>query len=428
MIIETIAGFLERAFDRNFGGFGGPPKFPQVWAIDLAFHLHPRTGEKKWLEMATLTLDHMREGELYDLIDGGFFRYSTSDDWDSPHYEKLLEVNAHLLSLYLRAYLLTGQITYRATAQGILDYLFSTLAAEGQSWFFGSQSADQDYYTSSEEKRLWADSPPLDRTIYTDRNAMTVSALLLAYPVLGEVQYREKALGLIDFLWDHFHQSGQGMLHYDDGKLYLPGYLSDQVHMTLALMDAFEATGVRLYLDRAEELALEMEHDLWDCDYGAYWDLPESSESLGALKFRMKPFTENSVASITLTRLFHLTGREVYRNCSQAVLGYLSTVFAPYKHHAAPFALALERFCSLPHRVAVVGHPADARWGELLRAAHLLKSPWKVVLPLDAKRDLERLTLLGYPSSDEPLAYPCVGQTCFPPVSRPEDLQRLATL
>jgi uncharacterized protein YyaL (SSP411 family) len=240
-------------------------------------------------------------------------------------------------------------------------------------------------------------------------------------PVLGSAARGSGRGGIGEATASH------GPPHINAGKLSLCGYLSDQVYTLSALVDVFEATGDRLYLERAEVLAEGMHHHLWDSGEGGYWDLPESSESLGALKFRMKPLTENSVASITLTRLFHLTGREVYRNRSQAVLGYLSTVFGPYKHHAAPFALALERFCSLPHYVAVVGHPADARWGELLRAAHLLKSPWKVVLPLDAKRDLERLTLLGYPSSDEPLAYPCVGQTCFPPVSRPEDLTRAAS-
>ncbi|HXC61706.1 MAG TPA: DUF255 domain-containing protein, partial [Nitrospiria bacterium] len=92
--VQTVGGFLERAFDSHFGGFGGAPKFPQPWAVELAFHLGLSTGEKKWLEMATLTLDNMRDGGIYDAVEGGFFRYATRGDWDNPHYEKLLETNA----------------------------------------------------------------------------------------------------------------------------------------------------------------------------------------------------------------------------------------------------------------------------------------------------------------------------------------------
>jgi hypothetical protein len=433
-MIETIAGFLERVFDRNFGGFGGPPKFPQVWAIELAFHLHARTGVKKWLEMATLTLDNMREGGLYDPSDGGFFRYSASDDWDSPHYEKLLEVNAQMLSIYLKAYILTGQVTFRATARGVLDYLFSTLAkvptsdSDSQPWFCGSQSADRDYYDLSEEERVWADTPPLDTTLYADRNAMAVSALLVAYHVFGDSQYRDRALKLIDFLWEHCYREGQGMFHYMEPvfgpteSLSLGGYLSDQIHTMAALLDAFETTGIRLHLDRAEALSEGMHHHLWDCVEGGYWDLPDGSDSLGALKVRMKPFAENAAASIILTRLFYLTGQETYRQSSEAVLGYLSKVFGPYKHHAASFAVALDRFFHPPLHATLVGHPTDTRWSELLRAAHMLKSPWKVVLPLDVKQDSERLNSLGYSFSDEPLVYLCVSKTCLPPISRPEDL------
>ena len=343
-IIQSVAGHLLRVFDPEFGGFGGPPKFPQPWALELAFHLYDRTREKKWLEMAILTLDNMRESGIYDRGDGGFFRYAIRGDWDSPHFEKLLEVNARMLSLYLEAYRLTGQVLYRSTAQGVMDYLFITLAVEGQPWFYGSQSADEDYYAQSEEDRMGAEPPPLDRTLYVDHNATTATALLTAYFVLGDEKYREAALGLIDFLWQHARQPELGMFHYNDGTLSLVGHLSDQAGMITALVDAFETTGIRRYLDQALKLLEIIDRDLWDGEEGGYWDFPAGSDREGILKIRIKPFVENSSAAMALTRLFHLTGREVYRKRVEAVLMHLSTVYKPYKQHAAPFALALERF------------------------------------------------------------------------------------
>jgi uncharacterized protein YyaL (SSP411 family) len=232
---------------------------------------------------------------------------------------------------------------------------------------------------------------------------------------------------LIDFLWERCYQPNQGMFHYDDGKPSLSGYLSDQATMMTALIDAYEATGMRSYLERAEDLATVMDHHLWDHEQGGYWDLPVNSEELGMLKIRIKPFVENAIAAMALTRLFHLTGRENFHNRAEATLEHLSIVFGVYKHHAPPFAVALERFLQPPLHITIVGKRGETRWRELLQTAHQLKSLWKVVLPLDAEQDQQRLKLLGYPPSDKPLAYLCVGETCLPPVSRPEDLARIIT-
>ncbi len=447
-IVRAVSDDLLRLFDPEFGGFGGPPKFPQTWALELAFHLRHRTGDVKWLKMAVLTLDNMRDSGLCDRVDGGFFRYSIRGDWDNPHYEKLLEVNARMLSLYLEAYRLTGELPYRSTAQGVIDYLFTTLAAEGQCWFYGSQSADEDYYTQSEEDRMGAEPPALDHTLYIDHNAMTASALLTAYSVLGDSNYLDAAMKLIDFLWQNGRHPERGMFHYSEGLAMpartrgggasedqegtdlksvpshtaLVGYLSDQAGMITALIDAFETSGIKQYLDQALELIEIIDRDLWDGQEGGYWDLPADPHREGILKIRIKPFVENAVAAMALTRLFHLTGREAYRKRAEAVLTHLSTVYKPYKHHAAPFALAVERFLSPPHHVTIVGQRGDARWSNLIRTAHRLKSPWRVVLPLDEEEDQVRLKSLGYTATGEPTAYVCVGTTCLPPVSRPEDL------
>ncbi|MBI3812818.1 MAG: thioredoxin domain-containing protein [Nitrospirae bacterium] len=426
-IVQSVVEHLLRLFDPEFGGFGGPPKFPQTWALELAFQLHHRTGNPKWLKMAVLTLDNMRESGLYDRIDGGFFRYSIRGDWDNPHYEKLLEVNARMLSLYLDAYRLTGQLLYRSTAQGVIDYLYTTLAAEGVCWFYGSQSADEDYYTQSEEERLGAEPPALDRTFYIDYNAMTASALLTAHSVLGDLKYLDAAMKLIGYLWQHGRRPAQGMFHCQDhnGDPLLAGYLSDQARMITALIDAFEATGIKRYLDQALELLEIMDRDLWDGGEGGYWDLPAGPGREGILKIRIKPFADNAVAAMTLTRLFHLTGQDCYRTRAGSVLSHLSTVYKPYQQHAAPFALALERFLFPPHYTVIVGKKGEARWNDLIRAAHRLKSPWKVVLPLDTEEDTARVKSLGYTTSAEPLAYVCIGTKCFKPVSRPEDLMDL---
>jgi uncharacterized protein YyaL (SSP411 family) len=423
--LETVTGFLSRAFDPEYGGFGGPPKFPQPWAIELLLHLHNRTGDLKQFEMVKLTLDQMRDSAIYDPVDGGFFRYATRGDWDRPHYEKLLEGNARMLMLYLRAYRLTGDASYRFTAHGILDYLYTTLAVEGEAWFCGSQSADEEYYGLSEEDRAGVESPRRDRTLYTDYNAATASALYLAGHVLKDSAYQTSALQLVNLLLARCRHFEYGMVHCIDEQPSLPGYLSDQVHMIMALADAFEATGEKRYLDHADELVGVINRYLWDEKAGGYWDLPEHPDREGILKVRIKPFVENAAAAIAMTRLSHLSGLEAYRKRAEAVLQHLTTIFRPYKHHAAPFGLALERFLSTPHHITVIGRRTDPEWNAMIESAHRISAPWKVILPLDLEESKDRITSLGYPITSQPAAYVCIGTTCLPPVSRQEDLENI---
>lgn len=423
--LETVTGFLSRAFDSDHGGFGGPPKFPQPWAIELLIHLHARTSDPKWFEMAKVTLDNMRDSALYDSVDGGFFRYATRGDWDRPHYEKLLEGNARMLMLYLRGHRFSGDMSYRYTAYGILDYLYTTLSVEGEAWFCGSQSADEEYYALSEEDRVGIESPRRDRTLYTDQNAVAVSALLLAGQMLGESAYQESALRLLNVLLGRCRDFELGMVHYIDERASLPGFLSDQVHTIGALLDAFEATGEKRYMDHAEELVGIINRHLWDEKTGGYWDLPENPDREGFLKVRIKPLTENAGAAMSLIRLFHLTENRDYHRRSQAVLDYLANTYRSYKHHAAPFGLALERFLNPPHQIVVIGRRADPQWRKLISAARRIKAPWKIVLPLDTEESRDRIGSLGYPIPSQAAAYVCIGKTCLPPAYRPEDFEGL---
>ena len=53
--------------------------------------------------MVTQTLDAMAAGGMYDLVGGGFHRYSVDGEWLVPHFEKMLYDNALLAAAYLHA-------------------------------------------------------------------------------------------------------------------------------------------------------------------------------------------------------------------------------------------------------------------------------------------------------------------------------------
>jgi hypothetical protein len=74
-------------FDEEFGGFGTEPKFPHVAPLRLALDLFTESHDVSLERMILVSLDRIGWGGLYDAVDGGFFRYATTRDWQLPHVE-----------------------------------------------------------------------------------------------------------------------------------------------------------------------------------------------------------------------------------------------------------------------------------------------------------------------------------------------------
>src|SRR5271170_1633571 len=103
LVDKMVASALEK-FDRHNGGFGSQPKFAHPSAIDLLLDVAARTGNQAAREAATVTLERMARGGVYDQLGGGLHRYSVDERWLVPHFEKMLYDNAQLLHLYSEAF------------------------------------------------------------------------------------------------------------------------------------------------------------------------------------------------------------------------------------------------------------------------------------------------------------------------------------
>ena len=109
---------LEEAFDAEWGGFGGAPKFPQTPTLEFLIRHYQRTGASTARTMLTTTLDRMAAGGIHDHLGGGFARYAVDGTWTVPHFEKMLYDNAQLMRVYLEAWVATGTARY---AQVVID-------------------------------------------------------------------------------------------------------------------------------------------------------------------------------------------------------------------------------------------------------------------------------------------------------------------
>jgi uncharacterized protein YyaL (SSP411 family) len=411
---DTVYWSVASGYDEEFGGFGAAPKFPQTEALELLLARYRRTGDSKALHMATTTLSAMAQGGIYDQEVGGFFRYSTTRDWSIPHYEKMLEDNAHLLSTYLHAYQVTHDQQFRATAEGILSYVESTLRDPQGVYFYGSQDADEEYYALSKLERQGHSAPFVDTQAYTSWNAMLSCAYLEAAAVLDRPELADSALAVLRFLWRYLWLPNQGMCHYWDGAAHLPGLLTDQVWMAQALLHAYEYTGAREHLEHAQEIVDRIQLVL-RAESGGYYDAPASEGALGRLGQPELPLADNAVAATMLMRMQRMTGDDKYGKWARTTLTAFAGTYSRYTHFAAGYALAVSHLLHEPLRVVVVGGSDDTRSLSFLRAAWKPYVPNRTLLLVDPVWEAERLQALGYPSEPVPVFYACLSHTCAEP-------------
>lgn len=140
--LEKATEVLLSNYDWINGGWGNAPKFPQPMAIEFllqrAISDVPQAGEA-----AFHALNCMAKGGMYDVIGGGFARYSTDAQWCIPHFEKMLYDNAQLSLAYLHGYLVSGHPYYRQVCEKTLDFMRRELFSK-EGGFFSSLDADSE--------------------------------------------------------------------------------------------------------------------------------------------------------------------------------------------------------------------------------------------------------------------------------------------
>ncbi|MCY3574701.1 MAG: thioredoxin domain-containing protein [Chloroflexi bacterium] len=142
-MLNTAAAKLMEGMDREQGGFGSQPKFPNPISLEFLLRQHARTGDTEALRLVTFTLGKMAAGGIYDQIGGGFARYSVDAHWLVPHFEKMLYDNAQLSRLYLHVWQITRDESFRAIAEDILDYILREMTAPAGG-FYSATDADSE--------------------------------------------------------------------------------------------------------------------------------------------------------------------------------------------------------------------------------------------------------------------------------------------
>jgi uncharacterized protein YyaL (SSP411 family) len=455
-LIDRALSQAKDSFDPEWGGFSKPPKFPHASTIDLLLDIHRLTGRREPLEMAETTLRKMAAGGLYDLVDGGFCRYSTDDAWLVPHFEKMTYDNALLCATYLKAHKVTGAPFYREIAGDIIRFMKEKMSRHAL--FYAASDADTDgvegkYFVygygevmealrhggfseaeaeaicqalsvtsegnfegkniirlrNGERPEWWPKVrtilrhlregrtyPFIDRKIITAWNAMMIKALFLAADI--ERKYLDEALESLGALL-HLMRRDTTLFHsaLAGKEPTIEAFLEDYAYLCDALLQAYRTTLDERWLIEAQRLADEAverfhEKGKWYFSRGEF----ETEADIADTSYPSSAAVMTHVL-LTLGSLID----ERYTEIAFKSLEYRSVKIARYPIYHPTFAAAAIRWLkedlvikSLPNRLAEAKPLVDT-----------LPYPW-----------------ILYRGAVEPDYLICGRRSCFAAVKRAEEV------
>ncbi len=272
--------------------------------------------------------------------------------------------------------------------------------------------------------------PHRDEKIVTAWNGLMLRAVAEAARILDRADLLAVATRNADFLMATM-QTGYGRLlrTWKPGhKAKLNGYLEDYANVADGLVAVYEATFQRRWLDRATEIADTM-IALFADDAGGFYDTSADHEALIARPkdvFDNATPSGNAVAADVLLRLAILVDRPDFRRQAEAAVAPLAGAMARYPLGFARALSVVDFLLGEPAEIAIIGDPAAADTGALVRTVFAPFVPNKVVAgaaPGDS-RGVAGLPLLEErPARDgRATAYVCRGYTCQAPATTPEEL------
>jgi uncharacterized protein YyaL (SSP411 family) len=469
---DAVAG-LRRAYDGEFGGWGGAPKFPAASVIEFLL----ARGER---EMALGTLRRMASGGMYDQVAGGFARYSVDRRWIVPHFEKMLYDNALLARAYLHAFQLTGEPLFERVTIETLGWALRELR-QPEGGFASALDADADgeegsftVWTLDEVRHVLGDAlapvaiehfgmteagnfegrnipvratpdppereeirarllearerrvhPGLDDKRLTAWNALMISALADAGAVLGRTDYLEAAEGCATFVLRDLRTADGALLRsFNRGAAKQPAFLEDHAFLLEALLTLYEATFDERWFTEARRLADTILARFADSERGGFFSTATDAEPLIA---RRKDIDDapipsgSSSAAFGLLRLARLTGEARYEDAALGAIRLLAGV-APRHPNAFGHLLQAIDFALAPVReVAVVGPDADP----LLAVVRGAYRPHLVVAGGEAGGGAVPLLEGRGPVDGRAAAFVCERFACRTPVTEPDELAAL---
>jgi hypothetical protein len=385
------------------------------------------SGDRFFADIARDTLGYVCR-EMRDPA-GGFYSAQDADSegaegkfflWDAAEVRRILgDEAAEIACRY-------WDISEAGNFEGA-NILHVTLELEQLAWMFhrdvdGIQQVLQDSRTklfAARERRV---KPGLDDKVLTAWNGLMISAFAKAEEVFGDGCWGSVAVEAVAFIERNLQRGNRLLSTYRDGVAKLNGYLDDYAFFVQALLDVFEMTQDRRYLDHAAVLADAMIAHFWDPQAAGFYFTSDDHETLIV---RSKPAFDgsipsgNSVAARDLMRLYHYSERPVYIERAEALLRSYAGQMRQQPFGFANMLCAVDFFVHKPREIVLVGQRKAPETEALLQCIREQYIPNRTLTVIDPTQDEQLPSLLhGKAQVDgRPTVYVCHDMTCSAPVT-----------
>ena len=476
LLDEAYEG-LHAAFDEEYGGFGGAPKFPQPMTTDFLMRL--KEDRSQAAAMVRKTLDAMAAAGMFDQLGGGFARYSVDRFWLVPHFEKMLYDNAQLLRTYARSWQAFGNQRHRevafGTAHWMLDEMrdpaggfWSSLDADSEgeegrfyvwsldevsavtgadfdaavaAWGFSKEgnfenknipvmAGDHEDRAAVERARkaLLASRaervrPGTDDKVLASWNGLAAAALAESGSTLERPDWIQAASEAMTFVFEVLRVDDRLMRSFrrdpqrGDIVKHL-GCCDDYAFALEASLALFEATHEVQWIERARWCADEAIRLFVDDSAGGFYMTGSDAETL---VMRPKELFDNaipsanSVMALQLQRLALLTGEGSYEEHALGAIRLVRDAAVRSPQGFGHLLEAIDFYTGDPVEIVIIGHDP----GDMLEVVRQRYLPNKVLVVAPDESARDRIPLLADRGSDggSSTAYVCRRGVCQTPVT-----------
>jgi len=473
MIDNAILHF-KKTYDKDCGGFGTAPKFPSPHNLLFLMSAYQKNQDKSILDMVENTLIQLYSGGIFDHIGYGFSRYSTDRYFLAPHFEKMLYDNALLILAYTKAFSLTQKKIYKDIAIKTAEYIMREVTNE-QGGFYSAQDADSEgvegkYYVLEKDEiikllgqekgekfnsrfditergnfenknipnllktnineieddalneclpaiyqyRKSRNKLHLDDKILTSWNSLMISAFSFMYQAFGDEKYLQVAQKACKFIDENLTKNNNTLfVSYRNGNKSGKGFIDDYAFYIFALINIYEATLDKSYLDKAFNFAQKAVENFYDKENGGFYLYSNESEQLivkpketydGAIP------SGNSVMCYNLLKISALSLEEKFGEIAKQQLEFMAGHAEKYPGGFSFYLLSVLMYIHPPKKVVcVIFEKSDI---ELIKT----KKREKInIIILESQTEEYRIL------NEKTTYFVCDNHTCYPPTNNIEE-------
>jgi uncharacterized protein len=391
------------------------------------------SGEEGYAQVARETIRYVLRDMTHP--DGGFYSAEDADSegkegkfyaWTEQELAKLL--NSQELAAATKAYGITAKGNFLDHSDpdplpnlNVLSIVTTNLS-----------DAEEKHLQSAKEKMAKARAgrvrPHLDDKVLSSWNGLMLGALAHAYGALGDASFLAAAEKNLRFLRSKLWDSGSKTLYHRwrDGERDEVQLLEAYAFLLSGVVDLYQVTLNPEHLEFAIRLAESMVGKFYDKERGGFW---QAGATASDLIVRIKESYDgaepsgNSVAIYALLKLAAITERKEFRESAEQSLRLFSERLEKVPQAVSFMLAALDFWLEEPKRAVIAGEVNSPIGKPLIRAAHSVYQPNKVVLGTTGP--VESFARALPIKDNQPTVYLCTGTACQAPTHEPEKLKEL---